>query len=146
MGQQQLLLIVLGVIIVGAAVVAGIEMFTAQETESRKDAVVNEALNLANHIQQFYLKPSEMGGGDGSYVGYIIPSGMTSTGTVSNAGNTDASTANMSLTANTAQILIGWTDGSNYSEWYYQVDIAPPSQGSSGITTTFNETGFDASN
>ncbi len=37
MGQQQLLLLVLGVIIVGVAIVAGIGMFNASAEESVKD-------------------------------------------------------------------------------------------------------------
>ena len=40
MGQQQLLLIVLGVIIVGIAVVVGINVFTASSANANRDAVI----------------------------------------------------------------------------------------------------------
>ena len=46
MGQQQLLLIVLGVIIVGIAVVVGINLFNANAEESAKDTIVSEGTNL----------------------------------------------------------------------------------------------------
>jgi hypothetical protein len=37
MGQQQLLLLILGVIIVGIAIAVGVTMFSAQSTEANKD-------------------------------------------------------------------------------------------------------------
>ena len=40
MGQQQLLLIVLGTIIVGVAVVVGINMFTTGAVNSERDALI----------------------------------------------------------------------------------------------------------
>ena len=46
MGQQQLLLIVLGVIIVGIAVVVGINLFNANATNANRDAVVSDLNNL----------------------------------------------------------------------------------------------------
>ncbi|GAF89020.1 unnamed protein product, partial [marine sediment metagenome] len=42
MGQQQLLLIVLGVIIVGIAVVAGISMFTSGAAQANLEGVVSD--------------------------------------------------------------------------------------------------------
>jgi len=48
MGQQQLLLIVLSVIIVGIAVVVGINMFSASAASSNLEAVSNDLLNLAS--------------------------------------------------------------------------------------------------
>jgi len=42
MGQQQLLLIVLGVIIVGIAVVVGINLFNANATNANRDGVISD--------------------------------------------------------------------------------------------------------
>jgi len=67
MGQQQLLLIVLGVIIVGIAVVVGINLFNANAEESAKDGVVSDCTNLAAMAQQFYKKPVSMGGGGNTF-------------------------------------------------------------------------------
>ena len=70
MGQQQLLLIVLGVIIVGIAIVVGINLFNANAVSSNKDAVVSDLQNLAALAHQYYVKPSAMGGGENSYLNF----------------------------------------------------------------------------
>jgi len=80
MGQQQLLLIVLGVIIVGIAVVVGINVFTASSVTSNKDAVSSDLLNLGSLAQQYYRKPVAMGGGGTSFTGWAIPSTLQTTG------------------------------------------------------------------
>jgi len=67
MGQQQLLLIVLGVIIVGIAVVVGISVFTASSTNANRDAVIADLTTLASMAQQYYRKPIAMGGGSNSF-------------------------------------------------------------------------------
>ena len=69
MGQQQLLLIVLSVIIVGIAVVVGINMFSASAVSANQDAVINDLMNFASRAQQYYVKPSGMGGGGNSFSG-----------------------------------------------------------------------------
>lgn len=79
MGQQQLLLIVLGVIIVGVAVVAGIGMFNANAEESIKDELVNQAVAIGAHAQQQFKKPVAMGGLGLTFVGYTIPARMQAT-------------------------------------------------------------------
>jgi hypothetical protein len=72
MGQQQLLLIILGVIIVGIAIAVGISMFSSSSVQSNKDAIVNDLNNLAADAYQYRIRPSTMGGGGGSYGGYIV--------------------------------------------------------------------------
>ena len=69
MGQQQLLLIVLSVIIVGIAVVVGINMFGASAASANLEAVTNDLLNLSAMAQQYYVKPASMGGGGNSFTG-----------------------------------------------------------------------------
>ena len=76
MGQQQLLLIILGVIIVGIAIAVGISMFSSSSVQSNKDAIINDMNNLAANAYQFRIRPTTMGGGGGSYTGgngYAIP-------------------------------------------------------------------------
>jgi hypothetical protein len=63
MGQQQLLLIVLGVIVVGIAVVVGISLFNANAETSTQDSLVSQGTNLGAMAQQYYKKPVAMGGG-----------------------------------------------------------------------------------
>ena len=67
MGQQQLLLIILGVIVVGIAVVVGITMFQDNAISANRDAVTNDLVNLGARAQQFYRRPHSLGGGENSF-------------------------------------------------------------------------------
>ncbi len=69
MGQQQLLLIILGVIVVGIAVAVGITMFKDNAVSSNRDAVTNDLVNLAARAQQYYRRPTALGGGQGTFTG-----------------------------------------------------------------------------
>ncbi|OGU73256.1 MAG: hypothetical protein A2V93_03040 [Ignavibacteria bacterium RBG_16_34_14] len=86
MGQQQLLLIVLGVIVVGIAVVVGINLFNANAVSSNRDGVVSDLNNLGAMAQQHYKKPGSMGGGSNTFNtggpignGWEIPSQLDTT-------------------------------------------------------------------
>lgn len=72
MGTQQLLLIVLGVIIVGIAIVVGIQMFGASAVEANKNAMVQDALQVAAKAQQWYRKPEVLGGGGRKFDGFDL--------------------------------------------------------------------------
>ncbi|MCH8285715.1 hypothetical protein IIB79_04215 [candidate division KSB1 bacterium] len=63
MGQQQLLLIVLGVIVVGIAVAIGINIFSESAAQANFDAVMSDMLRIASNAQQWYMKPTSLGGG-----------------------------------------------------------------------------------
>ena|SRR5258706_51408 len=76
MGQQQLLLIILGVIIVGIAIAVGISQFGAHSTQANKDGVTSSLVNIAANAYQFKIRPTTMGGGGGKYTGYTVPSKM----------------------------------------------------------------------
>jgi hypothetical protein len=73
MGQQQLLLLILGVIIVGIAIIVGIEMFGAQSTESNKDGLTSSLVNISADAYQYKIRPRTLGGGLPSYLNYSIP-------------------------------------------------------------------------
>jgi hypothetical protein len=73
MGQQQLLLIVLGVIIVGIAVLISIYVFKVNAIDAKRNNVLNECVNLAGMAQQYYLRPASMGGGGRSFIGWKVP-------------------------------------------------------------------------
>ncbi len=74
MGQQQLLLIVLGVIIVGIAVAVGINMFSSSAIDANRDAVTSDLTNLGSKAQQFYKKPVTMGGGGNNFQNFTLGS------------------------------------------------------------------------
>ena len=69
MGQQQLLLLVLGIVIVGLAVVVGIQAFGENQKKSNADALVNDGVRIASDAQAWALKPAAFGGGDGKFTG-----------------------------------------------------------------------------
>jgi hypothetical protein len=73
MGQQQLILLILGVIIVGIAVSVGILMFGGQSAEANKDGLTSSLVNIAADAHQYKLRPKVLGGGRPSYLGYQIP-------------------------------------------------------------------------
>ncbi len=76
MGQQQMLLIILSIILVGIALTAGIVMFTSSVVNTNKDALTNDLNALAANAYRFLIRPSQSGGGGGTYTGgagYAIP-------------------------------------------------------------------------
>ena len=128
MGQQQLLLIILGVIIVGIAIAVGLSLFSAQSIQSNKDAIINDLNNIAAHAYQFRVRPASMTGGAGSYVGYAIPTKMASN---ENAVYTCTATANqVTFTAvsssNTVNTVIATIDSQGnfiQTSWQYTGDF-----------------------
>lgn len=62
MGTQQILLIVLSVIIVGAAIAVGITMFNNQAYTANKSAIAADAQSFATQIVQYYKTPTSQGG------------------------------------------------------------------------------------
>jgi hypothetical protein len=104
MGQQQLLLIILGVIIVGIAIAVGISMFSSSSVQSNKDAIVNDLNNLAADAYQYKIRPTTMGGGGGNYGGYTVRAVLASNanGTYTPTTAVAAGAQSFSLTGNSA--------------------------------------------
>ena len=63
MGQQQLLLIVLGIIIVGIAIAVGVNMFQQSAVDTNRQSMISDLTNLAAKAQRYYRTPQELGGG-----------------------------------------------------------------------------------
>ncbi|MBI1806953.1 MAG: hypothetical protein HYR76_07880 [Ignavibacteria bacterium] len=76
MGQQQLLIIILGVIVVAIAIGVGILFFTSHNISSNKDGIVSEMMVLSRLAYGYKLRPVPFGGGGNYYTGFIIPSKM----------------------------------------------------------------------
>ncbi len=119
MGQQQLLLIVLGVIIVGIAVVVGINLFNANAEESAKDTLVSEGTNLGAMAQQYFKKPVALGGGGNSFVGFgtapsagvpgqLLPAELTTTASAVWVISGQSAT-NCTITGDPLLTDYGWT-------------------------------------
>jgi len=78
-GQQQLLMIVLAIIIVGIAIAISVQLFRSNAIESKRDLLIEETTSLATMAIQYYKKPQAMGGGGRSFMGWEIPSQMVQT-------------------------------------------------------------------
>ena len=63
MGQQQLLLLVLGIVIVGLAVVVGIQAFAVNQKKANIDAMQLTSMRLASEAQAWLQTPTSFGGG-----------------------------------------------------------------------------------
>jgi hypothetical protein len=63
MGTQQILMIILSVIVVGAAVAVGIGMFDTQSVNQERNAIHSELMQMAVQAQAWYRTPLMMGGG-----------------------------------------------------------------------------------
>ncbi len=126
MGQQQLLLIILGVIIVGIAIAVGLSLFSAQSIQANKDAIINDLNNIAAHAYQYKIRPSSMGGGSGAYTGYTIPTKMATNENATYAATPAASTVTVVATSiqnttNTITVVVD-SDG-RLGSWTYGGDF-----------------------
>jgi len=132
MGQQQLLLIVLGVIIVGIAIVAGIQIFETQSEESTKDEIVAHCVNIASHAQQYFKKPAAMGGGNGDFSDYATKSFQYTKLNSTQNGNYSISGANSNSIT-----IVGEPKGNLGYKWKVQTVVSYNStNGSHSVQTT----------
>jgi len=81
LGQQQLLLVVLAMILVGIAVIFAISLFRQKAVDSKRDLLLNEGGNIATDAIEFYKKPAGLGGGGNSFYGWAIPQSIVTTAT-----------------------------------------------------------------
>lgn len=79
MGQQQILLIVLAIIIVGVAIAISVQLFRSNAIEAKRDVLIEETTTLGTMALQYFKKPVELGGGGRSFTGWKIPSQMNQT-------------------------------------------------------------------
>jgi len=80
-GNQQILLIILGVIVVGIAVTIALFVFGTNSDQASKDALTHGCLNIVSSAQAYFRKPRMLGGGGNAFDGIeIVDCGMTDTG------------------------------------------------------------------
>jgi len=82
MGSQQILYIVLGVIIVGIAIVVGtLPQFKRGMEDSNRDALTQDCLKMAAAAQGYFRRPWLYGGGNNSFTNITVTvCGMEDTG------------------------------------------------------------------
>ena len=72
MGQQQLLLVILGVLIVGVAIAVGLTMFKSNAVESSRTAIINDLSYFAMRARQLYFKPKTLAGTEHDFTGVTL--------------------------------------------------------------------------
>jgi hypothetical protein len=72
MGQQQLLLVILALLIVGIATMVGITIFGGSAVEATRNAIIADLGFYAQRARQYYWKPVSLGGGSKSFEGITI--------------------------------------------------------------------------
>ncbi len=73
MGQQQLLLIVLAVIIAGIALLYGLLLFQSSAVDANRNAVIADLHHLGYLAHSYYKRPTSFGGGNGlTFAGFQI--------------------------------------------------------------------------
>jgi len=78
-GQQQLLLVILGIIIVAVAIALSIQLFRTNAIDRKREILVDESQNIAAIALSYYKRPRMMGGGGKSFTGWQIPTQLVST-------------------------------------------------------------------
>jgi hypothetical protein len=72
MGQTQLLLVILGVLLVGVAIFVGVSMFEANTVENSRNAIMADLNAFASRAHAYYWKPTTQGGGNKSFAGVTL--------------------------------------------------------------------------
>jgi len=67
MGQTQLFLVVLGMMLIGIAIYVGVSMFSANTVEDSRNAIIVDLQNFAARANAYYWKPTTQGGGGKSF-------------------------------------------------------------------------------
>ena len=67
MGQQQLLLLVIGIVLVGFAVMAGFEILQRHYRQDEADGLLDRSLSIATHAAYWKSKNDPFAGGNQSY-------------------------------------------------------------------------------
>ncbi len=73
MGQSQLLIIAISVLIIGIAILAGAGFFQSDDIELNKKAMINDVNHIAMAARRYYTRPYALGGGNYSYNGFVVP-------------------------------------------------------------------------
>jgi len=79
LGQQQLLLVLLGIVVVAVAIAVAISLFKGNAIDRKREILVNESHNLGSIAISYYKKPRMLGGGGRTFTGWQIPTQMLST-------------------------------------------------------------------
>lgn len=129
MGQQQLLLLILAAVIVGVAIVLGINMFAQNSAQANQEAVMQDVLTISSRAQAWYRRPIQLGGGGRTFDNLTLvklnfpASNANGSFSVTGSGNTATVTGTGVENA-----------GGNLAPLQIQVTVYPDSVGAATIT------------
>lgn len=106
LGQQQLLLIILGVIIVGVAIAVGITVYNDSFISNNRDAIQNNLISLSVYAREYYNKPINMGGGGHSFIGLTADTIGQGKIAPSSSWNNDNGTYTISTAGDNAIVIL----------------------------------------
>ena len=66
MGQQQLLLLVLGIVVVSFMILGGVLMFETNMKQNNSDSLISDAIDIATAAQAWKVRPGSFGGQKGA--------------------------------------------------------------------------------
>ena len=72
MGQQQLALIVLAVIVVASAILVGMVAFRGNATEANRSAIITDLLQYGSKAQVHFRRSRQFGGGEQSFDSFYL--------------------------------------------------------------------------
>ena len=78
MGQSQLLIIAISVLIIGIAILAGVGYFQSDDVEANKKAMIDDVHHIAANAVRYYARIPALGGGGSKFDGYVLPRGYQS--------------------------------------------------------------------
>ena len=67
MGQKELSILVVGIIITGIGILFSLISFSSASKSANEDAVRQDLASIASSAQAYYIKPSMLGGGGNSF-------------------------------------------------------------------------------
>ena len=72
MGQNQLLMVVLSIIIIAVSITVGMDQFGENAVTANRDAVAINCEHILSSAQQYFRKPAMLGGGGSTYTGVTL--------------------------------------------------------------------------
>jgi hypothetical protein len=79
MGNREILLIVLATIVIGFAVLTGINIADEYSQQANRDQLISQIHTLYQMALEYKKTPQEQGGGGGSFFGWEIPTRLKNT-------------------------------------------------------------------
>lgn len=77
MGQQQLLIIILGVLVVGIAISGGLRILDSYNQANDRDQLIIQMNSIVSDARTYAAKPAYLGGGAGSFTGFSASRALT---------------------------------------------------------------------